>query len=361
MAKQRSNKPPIPTVAPATWHSLIAAANDFGTLAPWTWMSDGQVLGLRDPVTGERLLCSILGGLRTVFALLVFRRETGYRWILQTLLDNSDSDATGAPDPDRGLDQDCVKVEFTPKRELSKDDLAVLAAVGFAPTAKRGPVWPAFSSLVPGTYPWAVTQAEAETLLFALPRVAAYAVLCRATPGLGYDLLAEGVPFLKADFDPASRPLRLDDLDWEPPIPSPEPLPPQMTLPEAAVESLQQLPQRQDVHLELDVFYAPAPVTGKDRPFFPKTVMVVERESRLIAGLRMAERTDPEAVETVAQALDGALRQLSCRPETIRVQRPRVAKMIGPLAARLEISVRLEKELSVLAEARDVVMQRFQG
>jgi hypothetical protein len=360
MAKHRSNQPPIPVVAPATWSALIAAAHDFGTLAPWTWMHDSQLLGLRDPVTGERLLCSILGRLRTVYALLVFRRNTGCRWILRTILDSEGSNEADAPDLDSGLDQDCVKVEFTAKSELSKNDLAVLAAAGIAPPAKRGPVWPAFSSLLPGTYPWSLTQAEAETLLFALPRVTAFALLGREHPDLSMDLLSEGVPFLNADFDPASRPLRLGDLDWEPPIPPPESPPPQVKLPEATLEGLLKLPQMQNFHLELDVFYAPMAVTGKERPFFPKTVLAVDRNTQLIVGMSMAEITDLEAVAKVGEVLASALQQMNSRPETIRVLRPRVAQMIAPLTARLGIPVHLERKLAVLSEARDAMMQRFQ-
>ena len=149
---RRSNQPPIPVVKSATWQALLGAAEAFGALAPWTWMHDSQLLGLRDPITGDKLLCSILGRLRTLFALLVFRRETGCRWIFDTVL--SDEEAVGLGDPDSGMEQDCVKVEFTAKSELTKEDRAVLAAAGFTPSVKRGCVWPAFRSLVPGGYPW---------------------------------------------------------------------------------------------------------------------------------------------------------------------------------------------------------------
>jgi hypothetical protein len=61
-------------------------------------MHDSELIGLRHPATGEDLLCSILGRLRTVFALLVFRRDTGRRWILETILNTDEPDPPKDPD-----------------------------------------------------------------------------------------------------------------------------------------------------------------------------------------------------------------------------------------------------------------------
>ncbi len=101
---RRANQPPVPVVAPETWQALLAAANAFSTLAPWLCMHDSELIGLRDPATGQKLLCSILGRLRSLFARLVFRRDTGHRWILNMILDAEEPDRK--IDPDGTLDQD---------------------------------------------------------------------------------------------------------------------------------------------------------------------------------------------------------------------------------------------------------------
>jgi hypothetical protein len=354
---RRANQPPIPVVAPETWQALLAAAAAFGALAPWTWMHDSELIGLRGPVTGERLLGSILGRLRRVFALLVYRRDTGRRWILNTIM--NDGEPGGLEDPDSAFEQDCVKVEFAPKRELMEADRAVLAAAGFAPAVKRGPVWPVFRSLVPGGYPWHVTQAEAELLLYALPRVTAFAALCRATPGLGVDLATGEVPFLPADFDPASRPLRAEDLDWQPQIPPPEPPPARVSLDDATLEGLLKLPQGKGFHLELDLFYAPVVIGGEERPYFPKGVLAVDRGTGFVGAYRLVQPSDPQAVGAVAEVLTSTLQQLGLRPATIRVQRPRLAQMLSPVAERLEIGIHQDPELPELNSAREAMERAF--
>ncbi len=354
---RRSNQPPIPQVAPETWRALLAAAEAFGSLAPWTWMHDSELLGLRDLAAGDKLLCSVLGRLRTVFALLVYRRDTGRRWILNTIL--NDGDPGGLEDSDSAFEQDCVKVEFTPKSELSQQDRAVLSAAGFSPTAKRGCVWPAFRSLVPGGYPWYPTQAEAETLLFALPRATAFATLLRDHPEVCHGHESGEAAFLPADFDPACRALRAEDLDWHPLIPPPEPMPPLVSLDEVTLARLLKLSQVRGFHLELDVFYSPIVIGGGERPYFPKAVMAVNRASGFIGGYRLAESSDPQAAAVLAEVLSSTLQQLGARPETIRVQRPRVAQMVAPVAERLGILIRKEPELPALNFAREDMERRF--
>src|SRR5437667_4710891 len=87
----RTREPNIPQVSTETWRSLLGAADNFNRLAPWEWMHDSQVIGLRYPVTNEVLLGSILGRLRSVFGLLVYRNDAGRRWLLSTILNDGDS------------------------------------------------------------------------------------------------------------------------------------------------------------------------------------------------------------------------------------------------------------------------------
>lgn len=357
MPKRHSNQPPIPAVKPETWKGLLAAADELSRLEPWTWMHDSELIGLRDPGTGEKLLCSILGRLREVFGVLVCRRPAGRRWILNTILRSADP--TVRPDPDEALDRDCLKVEFVLKSELNGQDRAVLTTAGFAPGLKRGPVWPTFRSILPGGYPWQLTQEEAETLMFALPRVVAFATLCRDTPGLEVDLAKGEVAFLPEAFDPSVRPLRRVDLDWQPEIVPPEPMPVPVALDEATIERLASLPQRHGLHLEVDVFYGPSPVSDGDRPYFPKASLAVEPASGFIAGCRFGGPTDQEMAATLADVINGALVQLMARPETFLVQRRRVAQMLSPLAQTLGISLCEAPELAALSHVREELMRRF--
>jgi hypothetical protein len=354
---RRSNRPPIPVVAPELWQALLAAADAFGTLAPWTWMHDSELLGLRHPRTGEKLLCSVLGRLRQLFALLVYRRDAGHRWVLNTIL--NDGDAGGLEDAETAFEQDCVKVEFTTRKELAQEDRAVLAAAKFSPATPRGCAWPAFRSLIPGGFPWFLTPAEAEILLFALPRVSAFALLLRDAPETGSSRQMGEVPFLPDEFDPADGSLRAADLQWHPFIPPPDPLPSPVSLDETTLDRLLKLPQAKGFHLELDMFHVPVVIREGERPYFPTAAMAVDRASAFIGGYRLVHANDPDGVTALADVLQSCLQQVHHRPEDIIVQRQRVVQMLAPVARRLGIPIRKEAELSVLTFARERMESQF--
>lgn len=356
-ARADSIQPIIPAVSPETWKALLAAADEFNRLAPWKWMHDSHVIGLRHPVTNEILLGSILGRLRSVFALLVYRHDAGRRWLLNTIL--NDGDPGGLEGEDTALEQDLVKAEFVRKRELVAEDKAVLAAAGYAPAASRGYVWPQFRSLVPGGFPWHVTQAEVEILLFALPRAAAVARLMQRQPHVWDDHCDGEIAFVPADFDPAAGELRADRIDWQPMLPPPEPVPEAVVFEAAVLARLLKLEPAGGFHLELDLAYAPFPLAAEAHPYFPKLAMAVDRASGFVAGIHLAGVGDRDGAGALGTVLRDALTQLGQRPEGLRVQRTRVAAMLRTVASQLHLPVVCDDELAALNFARQSMQEHF--
>lgn len=352
-----TNVPRVPPVSTATWRRLLAAADAFQQLAPWEWMHDAHVVGLRHPTTREVLLGSILGRLRSLFALTVYRGRAGHRWLLNTILDaGCEEDAEAL---ERGFDQDLIKAEFVTKTALTSHDRAVFAATGFRPTNRRGPVWPQFRSVVPGCYPWLVTEAEAETLLFALPRVAAVARLVRANPAVWDNHLDGEIAFVPAEFDPADQELHAGDLDWHPMLPPPEAPPEPVRFAESVMARLVQLPFASRCVLEVNVAYAPIPMAAPERPFLPKGAMVVDRASGKVGGVLFGPAEDRDGAGVLATVLEGALVKFGLRPGTLVVRRPRVQAMLQRAAAELGCRLELESELPALDRAWESLMQRF--
>ncbi len=356
-SKPRANQPIVPQVSLETWKALLAAADEFSRLAPWVWMHDSYIVGLRHPVTKEVLLSSILGRMKTMFALLVYRGDTGHRWLLNTIM--NDGDPGGLEGEDSAFEQDAVKLEFTRKQELLKEDRAVLESAGYSPVVKRGSVWPQFRSLVSGGYPWHISQAEAETMLYALPRVAAAAKLMREHPEIWDTHLEGDIAFVPDDFDPAAGELRVDQLDWHPMIPPPETMPELVAFDDATNARLLKLPKAKGFHLELDLSYGNMAVAYEDRPRFPKMAIAVDRASGFVGGVRLSELNDPDGAATLGAVLLNALTGSGHRPETIRVQRTRVAMMLSRVAKDLEIPVHQDPELDELNYARENLQQRF--
>jgi hypothetical protein len=351
----RANQPNIPQVSVQTWKELLAAAEEFNRLAPWTWMHDSQVIGLVHPVSKEVLLGSIVGRLRSVFGLLLYRNAAGHRWLLNAIL----SEGKWGANDDSAFEQDAIKLEFVLKRELAKEDRAILTAANYSPS-KGGRVWPQFQSIVPGAYPWHVMQPEAETLLFALPRIGVVARLARQKPALWKDH-RDGEIALIPDFDPTADELRAEQIDWQPMIPPPEPQPAMVSLDEEEIAELSKLRQATGFHLELDVAYSPMAIADVDRPRFPKLALAVDRASGFIGGFRLGDFNDPDGAASLGKVLHQTLTQLGARPEMICVQRPRVAAMLRKVASRLGIPLVSNVELTELNTAKASIMAHLQG
>jgi len=64
--RPKDEKPAVKAEIPPTleeWVDLYAAAGALKSLAPWTWMCDDEVFGVKDPESGVIGCCSVMGNL----------------------------------------------------------------------------------------------------------------------------------------------------------------------------------------------------------------------------------------------------------------------------------------------------------
>ena len=74
-----SQRTPDPDPTEQEWRDLYRAADTFKELAPWDWMLDSDLVGVRNPETGEIGYCCIMGNLGEHFALGLYRGDEGLR------------------------------------------------------------------------------------------------------------------------------------------------------------------------------------------------------------------------------------------------------------------------------------------
>jgi hypothetical protein len=148
-------------------------------------------------------------------------------------------------------------------------------------------------------------------------------------------------------------------LRWEPMFPPLEPTPAEVSLSEEVLAQLNRLPQAKGFHLELDVSYAPYPISCEDRPRFPKLALAVDRESGAVVGFRIGELQDSEGAEALAVALREGLKQVGHRPEKIGVQKPRVGAMLEKVVGALHVPLVQVAELPSLNDARESLEQHL--
>lgn len=268
---------PPPTVAPETWRALLAAAAEFAAVEPWEYMFDSNVVGLIDPVTGETRIGSVIGNAGEVFAAVIYRR-IGLRWILGMLADEPDPEDLNTVE---GMD--CLKLEFVPKNEQEKPDLAMLKAAGFK-SPRKGAGWPQFRSSEPGWHPWHINQTEADQFLADLPRLTAFCQLVEEHPELLEDRPATEIPFLPLALP--DRPLTPQDLDWRQLV-----LPPVAELDafQPAAEQLKQLralKRPPGLLCEFDSSFLPGgAILENGRPCYGRFSHLVEQQRGRVIGM----------------------------------------------------------------------------
>jgi hypothetical protein len=264
--------------------ALVAATADFAAVKPWEYICDCDVVGLIDPVAKETRIGCVLGNAGEVFGAVFYRRAAGLRWILKML--ESPADVLNG-EALEGMD--ALKVEFVPKHEISKADMAALRAVDFKASGK-GSAWPQFQSAEPGWLPWFINQKEAEQMLADLPRLTLFSKLMRENPALFADRTPHDIPFLP---DPMpSGPLRVEDLNWRPLVAQSE----SCVSFQASSEQLAQLqtqPRAPKTTYEYDCSIAHGgAILQNGRPCFSRISLLVEQRRGIVLGFELSLGTE---------------------------------------------------------------------
>jgi hypothetical protein len=322
--------------------ALVAAAADFAAVKPWEYMCDCDVVGLMDPVANETRIGCVLGNAGEVFGAVFYRRASGLRWIMKML--DSPADTLNG-DAVEGLD--ALKVEFVPKREISKADLAVLNALNFRPSGK-GCVWPQFQSAEPGWLPWFVNQKEAEQMLVDLPRLTLFSKLVREHLGLFADRTLNEVPFLP---DPMpGGPLRVEDLNWRPLIAPPESCV-SFQANSGQLAQLGALPRVPKSAYEYDCSIAHGgAVLQNGRPCYSRISLLVEHRRGILLGFELGLGIEP-LTESTGRGLLKLLLKNGFLPQRILIPGLRLQPVLEQFCNALQIELKPSERLPSLEEA----------
>jgi hypothetical protein len=345
---------PPPPVAPETWRALLDDASAFAAAKPWKYMYDSDVVGLIDPITGETRIGTVLGNAGEVFAAVFYRRPDGLRWIFG-MLDIASADLENFNIAD-GMD--VLKLEFVPKRELWKEDLAALKTAAFQPAGK-GSVWPQFRSAEPGWHPWHISQSEAEQFLADLPRLTAFCKLFEENPALFDGRGQMDIPFLPATLP--NRPLTPDDLDWRPLLSPPAAGCEPFQISTDHLGQLRALKRQPGLACEFDCLLIPGgSFIESGRPCFGRFGLLVEKRRGLVIGMSMQSGGCTPG-DAAGRGLVESLLKAGHLPEKIFISGPRLQPALQPLCDELQIELQPSSSLPVLEEAIYSMSQHMMG
>src|SRR5215510_6592717 len=331
------------------WGRLYAAAGRVKEMAPWKWMMEDNIFGVRNPERDEVGFVSVMGSGGEHFAVGLYQGAVA----LYDFLALSEAESVEA---ERVLEIPQLQASFEDRGRLEKEDRDVIKKLVLKFRGAHS--WPMFRNYAPGMFPWFLTSSEARFLTTALEQ------LLEVAPRVRDD---EDVLRGEEDDEFLVRVPRVENarLVWEDKImrvPEPElkkaaPAP----LDQQLLESLKQLPEVTNV-IEIGLTMLPMPVREKkDRPFFPYLLMLVDASSGVILGNDMLQplpSLDAMRAEFPTKVAEHLLR-LGVRPLRVTVRTETIARSLAPLADELGIRIKLSPMLPALDEAMEFMGRMF--
>jgi hypothetical protein len=329
------------------WRLLYEAAARFKEAAPWKWMTESHVFGVRNPETGEIGYDSIMGLRGEYFALAVYLGSEGLAGFVQM-------ESGRAKDATFLLEVPQLQASFGDRQDLRKEDLAIIKSLGLKFRGQGA--WPLFRSYVPGYIPWFVSGEEARLLTVCLEQGLEVALRVRQNPHL-LDPLRQGLYLIRTLEKEGAAMVWKDQ--WEKPVP-PQPKTIQIKLDQQLLNAASRLP-RQPMTLQASLFVMPGGIfdKGDPRPYFGYTLMVVEAQSGFILGTEiLAPKPSLEAVWTqTPEEFLKVLPRLGTLPTEVAVNQERLRMLLEPVTTALGIKLTLARSLPALNQARRAMEQ----
>lgn len=328
---------------------LYAAAESFHRLAPWEWMDDDRIFGVKNPETGAIDYCGVLGGLGEVFALVAYEGPEGLHGYLKLLSGEIEAG------PHIIEYQRALMASFEDRRELAPEDLAVIRSLNLKFRGKNA--WPLFRHYLPGYLPWFVTADQARVLAACLEQALDVLPRFRDNPDLLQD--PESGSHLVRVFGSQEGQEGGQQKRWRDEIlPAPPPAPDApsaaaLPVDEVGIARIRRQQKKRHGVWEIGCCYAPMPIRERrdERPYLPRFLGIVEAGSGLMLAFRMEK--SGEHLRVFRDEILSCLERLDFLPERLLVDHDETAALAKPIAAGLGITIQRVPDLPAFAEALD--------
>ncbi len=326
-------QPTIPSVSLEIWQKLYSAAEEFRINAPWKWMDDCDIFGVKSKHSKETLYGCVMGSAGQTFGLAIYRGAEGLEMYLA--LENGD---VSPEDETIHMRQNSLLAELTNKQYLEGFDLEVMTKLGLRPKGKN--TWPLFRSMIPDHAPWPISEVEALAILDVFQALKTYSRKVEDDPSYDFSHGENKIAVFKKTSG-AWKPT------WKT-IPSlmKEPFESLIRKSLPLNELLLQKLRSQDLRVgsvwEAAIFYLPSLIFDADRPYYPKACALVEEKTGYCIGVEIVR---PE-VDPLSKLRNLALERMAhfgYKPSAFRIESPDLLISLETLRDALSIDITLDQ------------------
>ncbi|MES2708972.1 MAG: hypothetical protein V4726_20420 [Verrucomicrobiota bacterium] len=321
---------------------LYETADALYKLAPWKWMNETQVIGLRHPETGELARLSLMGSAGEHTSLAIYLGEEAlHRFNLMQHAAGEGIELTQEDGAALILDSRQVQASFTVRDELFKSERGEIKTLG---RKYRGANWPCFRSFRPGRAPGPVNAEEAVWLQHGMEQLMAVAPLLDSDPFAHYRAGENGTEILTRERnDGVWRTVWTPDDERLFSFPSPEPS-------ELLTAKVARHTRKADVECHFALIPNPVGPSPAER-VYPYMVISVESSGGFVLGMEMLSVDEHPYEELIASTPDHFLRQWdahSIRPASISVASEATRALLAPAAKALSVPLHVRHHLPAL-------------
>ena len=319
------------------WKALYEAALEFKELAPWNWMHDTDIFGVKDPVSGEIGYCCIMGAAGEHYALGLYLGSEGL-YGLSRILSGEFSEFR-----DEALYiQNCLMASFEDRKCLQKQDLRQIKALGLKFRGRNA--WSLFRNYMPGFFPWYLKGDEVRFLTVALQQAMDVSLRIQKDPEL-LDYPSRDHYFVRVPDKPGENIIWKDE--WLEPSPLKMEDIPAIPVEETTLRRLKKARLQRRGIWEIDFFFVQSAVREKgERPYFPYMSLLVDHNSTFILNFQLEKEADCKSTFPVKFA--DFIEHVKVMPDELLVKRYDVYRIMEPLSAELGIEINMVESLPAL-------------
>jgi len=263
------------------WKALYGAALEFKELAPWDWMHDCDIFGVKDPENGEIGYCCIMGAAGEHYALGLYLGSEGLMGITK-IQSGEFSDLK----EEAFFLQKCLMASFEDRKYLQKQDLQQIKTLGLK--FRGGNAWPLFRNHTPGFVPWYLTGAQARFLTTALQQAIDVSTRFKKDEKL-LEHPSRDHYFVRVPGKQGESIVWQDE--WLVPLPPEKEDSRVMHVDETILGRLKKAKSQRKGTWEIDFFYLPVPISEKgERPYYSFMSLMVDHDSALIFNFQLEKR-----------------------------------------------------------------------
>lgn len=330
------------------WRALYDAALRVRDLEPWESMEEIDIFGVQDPEGGGTGFVSVMGSLGEHLAVSIALGASGLHRFLQFA-------SSEEPSPEALLDIPMLQASFEDRNELTGQDRKVINDLGLKVRGRQA--WPMFRAFRPGFLPWYLEGWETRFLTHALEQAIDVALRLKADRAILPP--ANGNRFLVRTCQQLDGSLRWEDRIVSVPLPEPQPV--RIEIDGRVIEGLKRLPRSKEI-VEMDLVTVPTNIYEPgQRPYRPKALLVVDRDTDLLIGAEMLS-PEPTQEATWAKIPNVALQQLlqaGIMPKQISVRSFVLQELLGAVAEYGAFEVKRVNDLRALDRVAKFLFDRF--